>query len=30
MTRGVLLPIAYVLVFLGIAWWHFRRKDVLS
>jgi ABC-2 type transport system permease protein len=30
MTRGVLLPIAYVLVFLGIAWYHFRRKDVLS
>jgi ABC-2 type transport system permease protein len=30
MTRGMLLPIAYVLVFLGIAWWHFRRKDVLS
>jgi ABC-2 type transport system permease protein len=30
MTRGVLLPIAYVLIFLGIAWWHFRRKDILS
>ena len=30
MTRGMLLPIAYVLVFLGIAWWYFRRKDVLS
>jgi ABC-2 type transport system permease protein len=30
MTRGVLLPIAYILVFLGIGWWHFRRKDVLS
>jgi ABC-2 type transport system permease protein len=30
MTRGALLPIAYVLVFLGIAWWYFRRKDVLS
>jgi ABC-2 type transport system permease protein len=30
MTRGVLLPIAYLLVFLGIAWWNFRRKDVLS
>jgi ABC-2 type transport system permease protein len=30
MTRGALLPIAYVLIFLGIAWWHFRRKDILS
>jgi ABC-2 type transport system permease protein len=30
MTRGALLPIAYVLIFLGIAWFHFRRKDVLS
>ena len=29
-TWGALLPIAYVLIFLGIAWFHFRRKDVLS
>jgi ABC-2 type transport system permease protein len=30
MTRGVLLQVGYVLVFLGIAWWYFRRKDILS
>lgn len=30
MTRGTLLQIGYVLLFLGIAWWHFRRKDILS
>ena len=30
MLRGALLPIAYVLVFLGLAWWWFRRKDILS
>ena len=30
MLRGTLLQILYVLVFGGIAWWHFRRKDVLS
>lgn len=30
MLRGTLLQIPYVVVFLGLAWWHFRRKDVLS
>jgi ABC-2 type transport system permease protein len=30
MWRAVLLPIPYVLVFCGIAWWWFRRKDVTS
>jgi len=30
MLRGTLLPIAYVLLFLGFAWWWFRRKDILS
>jgi ABC-2 type transport system permease protein len=30
MLHGVLLQIPYVVVFGGIAWWHFRRKDVLS
>jgi ABC-2 type transport system permease protein len=30
MLRGALLQIGYVLVFGGIAWYHFRRKDILS
>jgi ABC-2 type transport system permease protein len=30
MLRGTLLQIPYVLVFCGIAWWWFRRKDILS
>jgi ABC-2 type transport system permease protein len=30
MLRGALLPIGYVLAFLGFAWWWFRRKDILS
>ena len=30
MLRGTLLQIPYVLVFGGIAWWHFRLKDILS
>jgi ABC-2 type transport system permease protein len=30
MLRGTLLQVLYVLVFGGIAWWHFRRKDILS
>jgi ABC-2 type transport system permease protein len=30
MLRGTLLPIAYVLTFLGLAFWWFRRKDILS
>jgi ABC-2 type transport system permease protein len=28
--RGVLLQVPYILVFCGIAWWWFRRKDILS
>jgi ABC-2 type transport system permease protein len=30
MLRGTLLQIPYVVVFLGLAWWYFRRKDILS
>jgi ABC-2 type transport system permease protein len=30
MARGALLQLAYVVVFVGIAFWWFRRKDVLS
>jgi ABC-2 type transport system permease protein len=30
MLNGVLLQVPYVVVFLGIAWWWFNRKDVLS
>jgi ABC-2 type transport system permease protein len=30
MLRGTLLQIPYVVVFGGVAWWYFRRKDVLS
>jgi ABC-2 type transport system permease protein len=30
MLRGTLLQIPYVAVFLALAWWHFRRKDVHS
>ena len=30
MLRGTLLQIPYALVFLGIGWWYFRRKDILS
>jgi ABC-2 type transport system permease protein len=30
MVRGVLLQVPYVAVFLGLAWWWFNRKDVLS
>ena len=30
MLRGTLLQILYLLVFGGIAYWHFRRKDILS
>jgi ABC-2 type transport system permease protein len=30
MLRGALLPLAYVIPFLGFAWWWFRRKDILS
>lgn len=30
MYSGLLLPIPFVLVFCGVAWWWFRRKDVLS
>ena len=30
MLRGVILQVPYVVVFLGIAWWWFNRKDVVS
>ncbi len=30
MVRGALLQVPYVLVFGGIAWWWFRRKDIAS
>jgi ABC-2 type transport system permease protein len=30
MWRSVLLQIPYVIVFCGIAWWWFRRKDITS
>jgi ABC-2 type transport system permease protein len=30
LIRGVLLQVPYVVVFLGIAWWWFNRKDVVS
>ena len=30
LIRGVLLQLPYVAVFLGIAWWWFNRKDILS
>jgi ABC-2 type transport system permease protein len=30
MWRAVLLPIPYIVVLCGIAWWWFRRKDVTS
>jgi ABC-2 type transport system permease protein len=30
MLRGALLQIAYVLLFCGLAFWRFRRKDILS
>lgn len=30
LVRGVLLQVPYVVVFLGIAWWWFNRKDILS
>lgn len=30
MLRGALLQVPYVVVFLGIGWWWFSRKDVLS
>lgn len=30
MLRGTLLQIPYVLVFGGLAYWYFRRKDILS
>ena len=30
MVRGMLLQLGYVVVFCGVAWWWFRRKDVLS
>ena len=30
MVRGILVQVPYVLVFSGIAWWWFRRKDIAS
>ncbi|MFN8027751.1 MAG: ABC transporter permease subunit [Acidimicrobiia bacterium] len=30
MGKGALLPLAYVAVFVAVAAWHFRRKDILS
>ncbi len=30
MVKGVWLQIPYLLVFCGIAWWWFLRKDVVS
>jgi ABC-2 type transport system permease protein len=30
MTWGAVLPLGYVVVFTAVAWWWFRRKDVLS
>ncbi len=30
MVQGVILQVPYVIVFLGVAWWWFNRKDVLS
>lgn len=30
MTRGALLQVGYVLAFSGVAFWWFRRKDILS
>lgn len=29
-TRGALWSLAYAIVLLSVAWWHFERKDVLS
>jgi len=30
MARGALLQVAYIVVFCGVAWWYFRRKDIMS
>jgi ABC-2 type transport system permease protein len=30
MARGALLQVAYIVVCGGVAWWYFRRKDVMS
>ena len=30
MLRGVLLQIGYIVVFCGLAFWHFQRKDIKS
>lgn len=30
MLRGTLLVVPYVVAFLAVAWWWFRRKDILS
>ena len=30
MWRSILLQVPYVVVFLSVAWWWFRRKDIKS
>jgi hypothetical protein len=30
MYSGLLLPIPWIVAFLAIGWWWFRRKDVLA
>ena len=30
MLRGVLLQAGYVVLFCGLAFWRFQRKDILS
>ncbi len=30
MWRGAALQVGYIIVFCGIGWWYFRRKDVMS
>src|ERR1700730_3749937 len=30
MARGALLQVGYIVVFCGVAWWYFRRKDIMS
>lgn len=30
LIRGMWLQVPYIAVFLGAAWWHFNRKDILS
>ncbi|MGI9015581.1 MAG: ABC transporter permease [Euzebya sp.] len=30
LVRGMWLQVPYILISLGLAWWHFSRKDILS